>query len=187
MKILLPPSADYNTSMHINIYRSNVKDWLWCAGTLLLLDLSAWLCLPICEYYIEAVSRRMANLSFVVWMVTLLFCVLIWPSWVIISANNLHTCAWIKLKDIKCKKCMSLQSYKQILMLVHVLVFSKDIFGKGHSNCIKLSTLPTAISLYCIFAFSVKKNTIISKPTNICRLAIISNCCSVFYLWMFLL
>ncbi|CAH1773466.1 unnamed protein product [Owenia fusiformis] len=55
---------------HIFKPRERLKDWLWLLLEIVLLDLLSWGLYFVCDRHIEPISRRMANISFVIWMVS---------------------------------------------------------------------------------------------------------------------
>ncbi|KAM9209757.1 phosphatidylinositol-glycan biosynthesis class W protein isoform 1-T2 [Dugong dugon] len=61
--------AGVQTGSYLFKSRSHIKDWIKVICCLLLTAISLFLCLYIVQANIEAVSRRMANLAFCVWIV----------------------------------------------------------------------------------------------------------------------
>jgi len=53
----------------VAVSRSTVRDWLILFCGLLLTDISSHVLLSISEVFVERVSRRLANLSYFIWMV----------------------------------------------------------------------------------------------------------------------
>ncbi|XP_077657497.1 glucosaminyl-phosphatidylinositol-acyltransferase PIGW isoform X2 [Urocitellus parryii] len=61
--------AGVQTGLHILKNRTHIKDWFKVACCLLLAAISLFISLYILQVNVEAVSRRMANLAFCVWIV----------------------------------------------------------------------------------------------------------------------
>ncbi|XP_006832412.1 PREDICTED: phosphatidylinositol-glycan biosynthesis class W protein [Chrysochloris asiatica] len=61
--------AGVQTGSYLFKNRSHIKDWIKVLCWLLLIGISLFICLYIVQTNIEAVSRRMANLAFCVWIV----------------------------------------------------------------------------------------------------------------------
>ncbi|XP_036306641.1 phosphatidylinositol-glycan biosynthesis class W protein isoform X2 [Pipistrellus kuhlii] len=73
--------AGVQTGSYVLKKRSHIKDWIKVAYGILLLAISLFVSLYIVQVYVEAVSRRMANLAFCIWIVAssliLLSCLLL--------------------------------------------------------------------------------------------------------------
>lgn len=55
--------------LHICIFREKVSDWIKLCITLLVLSTACWVMLHFCTKHVEPVSRRFANLSYLLWVV----------------------------------------------------------------------------------------------------------------------
>ncbi|XP_004608656.2 phosphatidylinositol-glycan biosynthesis class W protein [Sorex araneus] len=94
--------AGVQTGSYIFRKRAQVKDWIQVACCILLVAIGLFISLSIVQVNVEAVSRRMANLAFCIWIVascliilsTLLFCDIILSFAKFLVKEALVPCSW---------------------------------------------------------------------------------------------
>lgn len=94
--------AGVQTGSYIFRKRAQVTEWIQVAGCVLLVAISLFIALCIVQVSVEAVSRRMANLAFCIWIVascliilsSLLFCDIILSLAKFLVKGALVPCSW---------------------------------------------------------------------------------------------
>ncbi|KAJ8412397.1 hypothetical protein AAFF_G00127330 [Aldrovandia affinis] len=105
--------AIYLAGVQVGLYvmqsRSLVKDWIKAIYKLLLVSFVLWVALYICQTFVEPVSRRMANLSFCIWIIAqslfFLSCLSI-ADLVLVFSKSLANCtvvssSWNPVQNVK--------------------------------------------------------------------------------------
>lgn len=94
--------AGVQTGSYVFRKRAQVKDWIQVAGYMLLVAIGLFITLYIVQVNVEAVSRRMGNLAFCIWIVasclmilsTLLFCDIILSFAKFLVKGAVVPCSW---------------------------------------------------------------------------------------------